>query len=140
MHIYIYTHTHTIYVYTYICINIYLSICLSIYLSIYLPIYLSTYLSIYPSIYINIYEVDHLLTPKPPLKVCIYEAWDHWKVRGGALGLAAGARILRRLGLGDQLAAVANQVGVPHNSWTVGHGKSQLKKKMDDFGGSQRNV
>ena len=60
--------------------------------------------------------------------MCIYEAWDHWKVRGGALGLAAGARILRRLGLGDQLAAVANQVGVPHNSWTVGHGKSQLKK------------
>jgi 2-polyprenyl-6-methoxyphenol hydroxylase-like FAD-dependent oxidoreductase len=42
--------------------------------------------------------------------VCIYEAWDHWKVRGGALGLAAGARILRRLGLGDQLKEAANQV------------------------------
>jgi len=54
-----------------------------------------------------------LLQPEPgsrPVEVCIYEAWDHWKVRGGALGLAAGARILRRLGLGDQLAEVANQV------------------------------
>ena len=43
-------------------------------------------------------------------EVCIYEAWDQWKVRGGALGLAAGARILRRLGLGEALAEAANQV------------------------------
>jgi len=48
--------------------------------------------------------------PGRPVEVCIYEAWDHWKVRGGALGLAAGARILRRLGLGDQLKEAANQV------------------------------
>mmetsp|Transcript_40460 Transcript_40460/g.82653 ORF Transcript_40460/g.82653 Transcript_40460/m.82653 type:complete len:424 (-) Transcript_40460:230-1501(-) len=48
--------------------------------------------------------------PGRPVEVCIYEAWDHWKVRGGALGLAAGARILRRLGLGEQLKEAANQV------------------------------
>ncbi len=45
-----------------------------------------------------------------PVEVCIYEAWDHWKVRGGALGLAAGARILEKLGLKAQLAAVANDI------------------------------
>ena len=44
------------------------------------------------------------------VEVCIYEAWDHWKVRGGALGLAAGARILHTLGLGEELAKVANQI------------------------------
>ena len=44
------------------------------------------------------------------VEVCIYEAWDQWKVRGGALGLAAGARILQSLGLQDELAKVANQL------------------------------
>lgn len=41
-------------------------------------------------------------------QVCLYEAWDQWKVRGGALGLAAGERILKSFGLGEKLEAVAN--------------------------------
>ncbi|CAJ1374420.1 unnamed protein product [Effrenium voratum] len=44
------------------------------------------------------------------VEVCLYEAWDEWKVRGGAIGLAAGKRILEKLGLKGQLAAVANQI------------------------------
>ncbi|CAE7270362.1 nicC [Symbiodinium natans] len=43
------------------------------------------------------------------VQVRLYEAWDEWKVRGGSLGLAAGARILQRLGLGKELDAVSNQ-------------------------------
>ncbi|CAK9015509.1 6-hydroxynicotinate 3-monooxygenase (6-HNA monooxygenase) (Nicotinate degradation protein C) [Durusdinium trenchii] len=42
------------------------------------------------------------------VEVCLYEAWDQWKVRGGALGLAAGERILKSFGLGEKLEAVAN--------------------------------
>ena len=42
------------------------------------------------------------------VQVRLYEAWDDWKVRGGALGLAAGARVLERLGLGKELGAVSN--------------------------------
>ena len=45
-----------------------------------------------------------------PVAVRIYEAWDHWKVRGGGLGMAAGGRILRELGLEEGLKAVANQI------------------------------
>ena len=42
------------------------------------------------------------------VEVQIFEAWDHWKVRGGALGLAAGKRILESLGLQEELEKVAN--------------------------------
>ena len=42
-------------------------------------------------------------------RVRLYEAWDEWKVRGGSLGLAAGARILKRLSLGKELDAVSNR-------------------------------
>ncbi|CAK9023299.1 6-hydroxynicotinate 3-monooxygenase (6-HNA monooxygenase), partial [Durusdinium trenchii] len=41
-------------------------------------------------------------------EVTIYEAWDHWKARGGALGLAAGKRILEHFGLSEELAEVSN--------------------------------
>ena len=41
-------------------------------------------------------------------RVTVYEAWGEWKVRGGALGLQAGRRILLELGLEEDLAKVAN--------------------------------
>ena len=41
-------------------------------------------------------------------RVCVYEAWGEWKVRGGALGLQAGRRVLSELGLEEDLKAVAN--------------------------------
>ena len=44
------------------------------------------------------------------VEVCLYEAWDQWKVRGGALGMSAGRQILQSFGLGEKLAAVANEV------------------------------
>ena len=50
-----------------------------------------------------------LLNDGGHVRVRLYEAWDDWKVRGGALGLAAGARVLQRLGLGMELAAISNQ-------------------------------
>ncbi|CAJ1373212.1 unnamed protein product [Effrenium voratum] len=52
----------------------------------------------------------HHATEGRKVEVCLYEAWDEWKVRGGAIGLAAGKRILEKLGLKGQLAAVANQI------------------------------
>ena len=42
------------------------------------------------------------------VEVCLYEAWEEWKARGGALGLQGGKHILQSLGLGEELAAVAN--------------------------------
>ena len=42
------------------------------------------------------------------VEVCLYEAWDQWKVRGGALGMSGGRQILESFGLGEKLGAVAN--------------------------------
>ena len=55
----------------------------------------------------------------------LVQAWDDWKVRGGSLGLAAGARVLQRLGLGEELAAVSNQ-GKGMNYFAQGQKLSSL--------------
>ena len=47
------------------------------------------------------------------VRVTIYEAWSEWKVRGGALGLVAGRRVLEALGLEKGLAHVANGMADP---------------------------
>ena len=47
------------------------------------------------------------------VQVTIYEAWSEWKVRGGALGLVAGRRVLEALGLEKGLAQVANGMAEP---------------------------
>eukprot|EP00437_Effrenium_voratum_P037487 CAMPEP_0181464108 /NCGR_PEP_ID=MMETSP1110-20121109/35258_1 /TAXON_ID=174948 /ORGANISM="Symbiodinium sp., Strain CCMP421" /LENGTH=415 /DNA_ID=CAMNT_0023588823 /DNA_START=34 /DNA_END=1281 /DNA_ORIENTATION=- len=50
-----------------------------------------------------------ILTEGPGnIEVQVYEAWESWKTRGGSLQMAQGAKILRRLGLGDVLEAKSN--------------------------------